>query len=165
MFITVIHHFETHCLYIYLIMHSFWMSRCSSDIGLTLKCYSIPRVILNIIWSVNSLWPSDTIWQHKSESTLLWVMVCGLWTPSHYLDQYWLIISEIPWHLHGSSFTVSAKATVLYNEFESSIFDIMSIFPATNELSSRHDDAFKNQLIVFLLVQIMVWCLFNDIPI
>ena len=35
----------------------------------------------------NSLWPSDTIWRHKSGSTLAQVMACCLMAPSHYLNQ------------------------------------------------------------------------------
>ena len=47
---------------------------------------------------VNLLWPSDTIWQQRSGSTLAQVMACCLTAPSHYLNQCWLIISEIQWH-------------------------------------------------------------------
>ena len=32
---------------------------------------------------VNSLWPSDTIWRHRSGSTLAQVMACCLTAPSH----------------------------------------------------------------------------------
>ena len=35
---------------------------------------------------VNSLWPRDVIWWHRYESTL---------APSHYLNQCWLIISDL----------------------------------------------------------------------
>ena len=34
----------------------------------------------------NSLWPSDTIWRHRSWSTLAQVMACCLAAPSHYLN-------------------------------------------------------------------------------
>ena len=44
--------------------------------------------------SVNSLGPRDTIWQHRSGSTLGQVMACCLMAPSHYLTLCWLIISE-----------------------------------------------------------------------
>ena len=44
---------------------------------------------------VNSLWPSDAIWQHRSVSTLAQVMACCLPPPSHYLNQCWLFISEL----------------------------------------------------------------------
>ena len=40
---------------------------------------------------VNSLRPSDTIWRHRSGSTLSQVMACCLTAPSHYLNQCWLI--------------------------------------------------------------------------
>ena len=44
---------------------------------------------------VNSLWPSDVIWRQGSRSTLAQVMDCCLTAPSHYLNQYWLIISRV----------------------------------------------------------------------
>ena len=43
----------------------------------------------------NSLRPSDTIWRHRSGSTLAQVMACCLTAPSHYLNQCWLIISKV----------------------------------------------------------------------
>ena len=46
-------------------------------------------------WLVNSSWPSDGIWWHRSGSTLAQVMACCLTAPNHYLDQYWLIISVV----------------------------------------------------------------------
>ena len=47
------------------------------------------------IWStcINSLWPSNTIWWYKS--TLAQVMDCCLTASSHYLNQCWLIISNL----------------------------------------------------------------------
>ena len=38
--------------------------------------------------------------------------------PSHYLNQCWLIISEILWHSAKIDFIVSAQAAFLYDEFE-----------------------------------------------
>ena len=46
---------------------------------------------------VNSLWPNDAIWQHRSRSTLAQVMACCLTAPSHYLNQRWLIITKVQW--------------------------------------------------------------------
>ena len=66
----------------------------------------------------NSLWTSDAIWWHKSGSTLAQVIACCLPTPSHYLNQCWLIISGVLWHLPESNFTASGQATILYNEFK-----------------------------------------------
>ena len=45
--------------------------------------------------AINSLWPSDAIWRQRSGSTLAQVMVCCLTAPNHYLNQCWLIISEV----------------------------------------------------------------------
>ena len=49
-------------------------------------------------FSINSLWPGDDIWQHRSGSTLAQVSACCLMAPSHYLNQCSLIISEVFWH-------------------------------------------------------------------
>ena len=44
---------------------------------------------------INSLRPSDTIWQHRPGSTLIQVMACCLTASSHYLHQRWFIISKV----------------------------------------------------------------------
>ena len=49
-------------------------------------------------WSLsyfNPLWPSNAKWQKRSGSTEAQVMACCLMAPSHYLNQCWLIISEV----------------------------------------------------------------------
>ena len=51
--------------------------------------------MLMTISSINTLWPSDLIWWHKSGWTLAEVMACCLTAPSHYLNQCWVIISEV----------------------------------------------------------------------
>ena len=50
------------------------------------------------IYCIYSLWPNDAIWRHKSRSTLAQVKACCLTAPSHYLNQCWLIFSEVQWH-------------------------------------------------------------------
>ena len=57
----------------------------------------------------NSLWPSDAIWRSRSVSTLAQVMACCLTAPSHYLNQCWLIISEVQWHSYQGNFTRDAS--------------------------------------------------------
>ena len=42
-----------------------------------------------------ALWPNDAIWWHRSGSTLAQVMACCLTAPSHYLNQCWIIITEV----------------------------------------------------------------------
>ena len=46
---------------------------------------------------INSTWSNVTIWWHRSWSTLAQVMACCLAAPNHYLNQCWLIISELLW--------------------------------------------------------------------
>ena len=82
---------------------------------------------------VNSLWPSDTIWQHRSGLILAQVMACYLMAPSHYLNISWFFINEILWHSAKSSFTLSAPATNLYYEFESYTFRINPTCPRAND--------------------------------
>ena len=64
---------------------------------------------------LNSLEPSDAIWRWRSWSTLVQVMACCLTAPSHYLNQYWLIISKVQWHPSESNFTRDASAISHWN--------------------------------------------------
>ena len=59
--------------------------------------------------SLNSLWPSDAIWQHRSGSSLAEVMACCLAASSHYQSQCWLSVSIVLWHSPESNSTRSAK--------------------------------------------------------
>ena len=54
-----------------------------------------------------------------------WLLSSCLMAPSHYLNQYWLLISEILWHSPESNFTASTQATNLFNEFENYTFKIV----------------------------------------
>ena len=56
----------------------------------------------------NSLCSGDTIWRHRSESTLAQVMACCFTAPSHHLNQCWLPVSEVLWHSPESNFTATA---------------------------------------------------------
>ena len=58
---------------------------------------------------INSLWPGDTIWRRGTRSTLAQVMACCLTAPSHYLNQFWLIISEVNWHSYQGNFARDAS--------------------------------------------------------
>ena len=72
----------------WVIMHVYWRNLTNSP----------PRI------TIDSFWPSDTILWQRSGSTLAQVMACCLTAPSHYLNQYWLIISEVWWHLYYGNF-------------------------------------------------------------
>ena len=83
----------------------------------------------------NSSWPSDGIWWHESKSPLVQVMACCLTAPSHYLNQCWLIISEVMWHSHDGQFHVTcSKYLSLIWVRKSLIKDIQWHFPWANEL-------------------------------
>ena len=59
---------------------------------------------------LNSLWPTDAIWRHRSEWILTPVMVCCLRAPSHHLNQCWLIFSKVQWHSTDVNFTRNTPA-------------------------------------------------------
>ena len=67
---------------------------------------------------INSLRPSDIIWWQGSRSILAQVMACCLRAPSHYLNQCWLMISEVLWHSPDSNFTENAYKIYRWNELE-----------------------------------------------
>ena len=52
------------------------------------------NVIVFPFKSINSLWPGDTIWWHRSGSTSPQVMSCCLMAPSYYLNPCWLHINS-----------------------------------------------------------------------
>ena len=71
---------------------------------------------------LNSLWPCDVICQHRSESTLAQVMACCLTAPSHYLNQFWLIISKV--QSHEGNFTRDTSAINYKNQNQNYLFKI-----------------------------------------
>ena len=93
-------------LWKYWIIYSFIFERDFGCWGFV-KLYDFANLCHLII---NSIWPRDVIWWHKSRLTLAWVMACCLMAWSHYLNQGWLLISKVPWHSHESNITVSAQA-------------------------------------------------------
>ena len=72
------------------------MEETSSDISQHLLT-GFWVILCSTIW-LNSFWPRDTIRRQRSGSTLAQVMAWCLTAPSHYLNQCWLIVSEIQWH-------------------------------------------------------------------
>ena len=55
---------------------------------------------------------------HRTWSTLVQVMACCLTAPSHYLKQFWFIISEVLWHSPVGNFTGNAQDMYAWYEFE-----------------------------------------------
>ena len=60
-----------------------------------------------------------------SGSTLAHVKACCLMASRHYLNQCWLLISEVLWHSSQSNFTAISQATILY-KFQDNIFKILA---------------------------------------
>ena len=52
--------------------------------------------------TVNSLWPKDVIWRHKSESTLIQVMTCCQRTPQNLC---WRFTMQTRWYVTWGNFT------------------------------------------------------------
>ena len=73
--------------------------------GLVYWCIYVSLGLNELSAAFNSWRPSDAIWQHRSGSTLAQAMACCLTAPSHYLNQCWLIISEVQWHSYQGNFT------------------------------------------------------------
>ena len=97
--------------------HDLMQERCNS-IDNTLELYPFcinHQNMNNCLCFLNSLWPSDTIWPHKSGSTLAQVMACCLMAPSHYRIQCWLTISKVQWHSSECNFTRDTSATSHWN--------------------------------------------------
>ena len=82
------------------------------------KWYLMNLLEMTVIYDINSLWPNDSIWWHRSGSPLTQVMACCLMAPSHYLNQCWLIISEVFWHPPEGNFTGNVQAIYSWYEFE-----------------------------------------------
>ena len=73
---------------------------------------SFQHILMKLLFRpqfVNSLWPSAAIWWHRCRSISAQVMACCLPSPSHYINQCWLIISEVLWHSPEGDFTENVK--------------------------------------------------------
>ena len=84
---------------------------------------------MKFVPGINSLWPGDARWLERSGSTFTQIMACCLMAPSHYQNQYWLIIDDILWYYFEIIFTVSTQATILYDEFKDYTFNITATSP------------------------------------
>ena len=73
-----------------------------TDIYILLECWLAFGDQLSQFY-FNSLWPSDAIWCPWSRSTLAQIMACYLTT--HFLNQYWLIITGFFCGIHLRAFS------------------------------------------------------------
>ena len=93
---------------------------------------------------INSLWSSDAILRHRSESTLAQRMACCLTAPSHYLNQCWLFINEVQQHSSDSNFTTDTSAISSKISMRITWMKFHSKLSGANELmSAKVTQAFK----------------------
>ena len=93
----------------------------------------------------NSLWPSGILWWHRSGSTLAQVMACCLTAsmaccltaPSHYLNQFWLIISKVLWHSPEENFIGHSKEIYPDMTLNMTNSRLQPHFPGANELEKK----------------------------
>ena len=86
---------------------------------------------------LNSLWPDDAIWRYGTRSTLDQVMACCLMAPSHYVNQCWLIISEVPLlHLRALSLD-DVKIQINKIRLKIAVLKWHLVIPGANELISN----------------------------
>ena len=101
-------------------------------------CACEPQNIANIAYFIpfNQLGHNDAMWQHRAGSTLAHARARCLMTPDHYLNQFWLPISEAL----CSAFTGEqfyCKCTSCYYEFDTYTFGIFATSPWT--ITVRHN--------------------------
>ena len=87
----------------------FLLSSASTEYSIeTLWPFHESAWIWDVFYEINSLWPCDVIWLHRSGSTLALIMVCCLTAPSPCLNEDWHLNNGVPCHSHDSNFTGSA---------------------------------------------------------
>ena len=89
-----------------------------------LSCYEIIMV-----YRVNSLSPNNPYGVCSSWSILVQVMACCLMAPSHYLNQSWLIISEIHLHQVEGSCTENVPDITHYRVLKNYTFENIATSP------------------------------------
>ena len=73
--------------------------------------------------------------RHRSESTVDQAMSCCLAAPNHYLNQCWLLNSEILWYSVDINCTPTAQVSILYYKFRNYTFKSPSHLIWVNELT------------------------------
>ena len=91
----------------------------------TMYMYRVPLTGSVLIFITKGKIRSDVIWQRRSGSTLAQAMACCRTTPSHYLNQFWLLITDVLCYSSESN----AQATILYNQLENHTFKSNAISP------------------------------------
>ena len=91
----------------------------------------------HIVSCLNSLWPSDAIWRHRSELTLARIMSCCLTSSNHYLNKSCFIIESVLWHSTGRNFTRTVHDLYRSMRSEITLTTLSPHLPGANELSPQ----------------------------
>ena len=88
------------------------------------------------------MWPSIAMWRYGSRSTLAQAMAFCLMTPSHYMNQCWLHISEVSWTWWRHQMkTFSALLAICAGNSP-----VLDEFPAQRPVARRFDVFFDLRL-------------------
>ena len=103
-----------------------------------------------IVTGPYSLWPCDVIWWQRSGSTLVQAMACCLMAPSHYLNQCWLLISEVLSKLIFCVMSVKMVHLKLLPNFSGDI-DVINMCNFQNHISNYLKLSLQNSLRLILM--------------
>ena len=150
-----------------------------------MKIYN--KVIICVLTILNSLWPIDTICQHRSRSGLAQVMACCLTAPSHYIvlthcglvmpygdiDQHWLRHQAITWtnvdfssvmshdiHLREISQEIP-RPSIIEMSLKMTCLKWYSNLPGANELTRWADEFYSLWCIDVCECRFCKWKLFK----
>ena len=107
-------------------------------------CHHDQVVSVYTVTQLNSLWPNDisfgdiNLGQH---STLAQVMTWCLTSPSHYLNQFWLIIKGVLWIWPESNITASVWAAILHKNLKIKLWNCYHISQGINLLNTQNEQA------------------------
>ena len=103
--------------------------------------YAFHLLCVELFWwgisHINSFWLSDTIWRQRSGSTLAQVIPRCLTAPSHYLNQCWLVISEVQLDIHiGAISQEMPQPSITKICLKITYLKFHSNFPGANKIKS-----------------------------
>ena len=83
---------------------------------------------------ISSLGPSDAIWWQRCGSKLAQIMACCLTAPSHYLNQFWFILSKVQWYSSDGNFIRIPQPSITKCSLKITYLKSQSNLPGANEL-------------------------------
>ena len=91
----------------------------------------------SLLIHINSLWPSEAIWQHRSGTVFAQVMACCLMSPSYILNHFFLYIKVVLCHSHERNFTWSGFELNSCHMLVDYIFNITSASPRNQWIETK----------------------------